>query len=85
MQEYLLKLTVTYGLTKQKELYIQNIYTCNIQKGTSTLSLPTCSLFILFRKLSTGDREKKYLDMLFTIISQKDTKPEVYQLILLIK
>lgn len=61
MQEYLLKLTVTHGLTKQKELYIQNIYTSNIQKDTPTLSLPTCSLFILFRKLSTGDREKRTL------------------------
>lgn len=45
MQEYLPKLTVTYGFKiKQKELYIQNIYTCNIQQKSN--SLPHLSVHV---------------------------------------
>lgn len=64
----------------ERIIYTKYIYMQYTKEEHTSTPIYTCSLFILFRKLSTGDRDKKktYLTMLIDIISLKENKNLFY-------
>lgn len=69
MQEYLLKLTVTYGLKKQN--YIYKIYIHAIYKPNQTHTYLYMFIVHPISQIEYWRQRKKYLTMLIAIISNK--------------